>query len=410
MSANTILDDLVPVTSNDDLTNSITKFIEKNGVEGLTSFTQGQLDRWRQCSLNIAVTGNSGVGKSTLINTIRSLQPYDLGASPVNVIECTSVPKAYPHPENENLKFWDLPGVGTKKCPKQTYIAEMNFYQYDFFLIVSRTRFTENDMWLAKEINKMNKGFFFIRTQIDADIDNTQDEHATSFSEETLLTEIRNDCLTYLEKQNDLSPSIYLISGRLNNNQRWDYPRLMADLLTHFPLLKQHAFILAMSPICKDVVQTKIIHLRKRIWLVATASAAVAIIPAPFLSVGFDLTACIQETKVYRQQLGLTEDALRRLGERHQIPFERFASAIDDRIPIQAMASTGQFVISIAKSVAHSMVKQEGAKYIPFVGSAIASAASFGTTLYILNSILNDMEEAALKVQEIIVQSSANFN
>ncbi|CAF4561460.1 unnamed protein product [Rotaria sp. Silwood2] len=184
----------------------------------------------------------------------------------------------------------------------------------------------------------------------------------------------------------------------------------MADLLTHFPDLKRHAFILAMNPVCKDVVRAKTVHLRKRIWLVAVASAAVAVIPAPFVSIGFDLTACIQETKFYRQQLGLTEDAIRTLSERHGIPYERFTITIDERIPIQAVASVGQFVLSVARSVATSMIKQESARYIPLIGSAIASAASFGTTLYILNTILNDMEQAALQVQEIIVQSSANFN
>ncbi|CAF3379543.1 unnamed protein product [Rotaria sp. Silwood2] len=347
---------------------------------------------------------------------MRSLRPYDPGAAAVNVVECTSLPTAYPHPENENLKFWDLPGfdsdsVGTKKCPKQAYITAMNFNQYDFFLIVCRTRFTENDTWLAKKINKINKGFFFIRTQIDADIDNTQDEQEELFDEENLLANIRNDCLAHLESNNkNFSSALYLISGKLNNNQRWDYPRLMADLLTHFPDLKRHAFILAMNPVCKDVVRAKTVHLRKRIWLVAVASAAVAVIPAPFVSIGFDLTACIQETKFYRQQLGLTEDAIRTLSERHGIPYERFTITIDERIPIQAVASVGQFVLSVARSVATSMIKQESARYIPLIGSAIASAASFGTTLYILNTILNDMEQAALQVQEIIVQSSANFN
>jgi predicted GTPase len=97
--------DNLPIDSN-----SIAQFIKENGLNHLEEFTQNQLNQWKNCTLNIAVTGNSGVGKSTLINTIRSLRAYDHGAAAVNVIECTTEPTPYIHPENENLKLWDLPG------------------------------------------------------------------------------------------------------------------------------------------------------------------------------------------------------------------------------------------------------------------------------------------------------------
>ncbi len=298
-------------------------------------------------------------------------------------------------------------GVGTKKFPRETYIQDMNFDQYDFFLIVTKTRFSENDAWLAREIIRMNKGFFFIRTQIDADIKNAKDNQPNSFNEETLLTRIRNDCLSNL---NEITPSIYLISGLLNYNYRWDFPRLINDLISNFPILKRQAFTLAMCPINTDIIRAKIAEFKKRIWLVATASATVAVIPIPFASVGFDLTACIREVKVYRKQLGLTEDALRQLSEHHNIPFERLSIALNDKIPIELIANIGNFVLSSARSIALSIGTKETSRYVPIVGTAIASAASFGSTMYILNSILNDMEQAALQIPNIVFEFSSNFD
>jgi hypothetical protein len=286
----------------------------------------------------------------------------------------------------------------------------MHFEQYDFFLIIIRTRFTENDMWLASEITRMNKGCFFIRTNIDADLTDCQDDQPESFNEETILTEIKNNCLTNLRTLGVQSSSVYLISSLLENTSRWDFPRLCTDLIASFPALKRQAFVLAMSPICVTLIRAKIVELKKRIWIVATASAAVAAIPIPFASVGFDLTACIQETKVYRKQLGLTETALHQLSERHQIPFENFSIALKDKLPIQKVADIGKFLLSIARSVALTMASQEASRFIPIVGLAIASAASFGSTLYILNKILNDIEQAAITVQEIILRSSSNFD
>jgi hypothetical protein len=302
--------------------------------------------------------------------------------------------------------FW-FTGVGTDKFPQETYIQKMNFDQYDFFLIVTQTRFSANDAWLAREITRMNKGFFFIRTQIDVDIQNTKDDQSNSFDEQTVLTRIRNDCLTNF---NEISPSIYLISGLLTHNYLWDFPRLITDLITNFPIIKRQAFLLTMSPISTEIIRAKITELKKRVWLVATASATVAIIPVPFVSIGFDLTACIQEIKVYRKQLGLTEQALRQLSERHKIPYEQFSIAFNDRIPIQMVTDIGKFVLSSARSIALSLGTQQTSRFVPIVGTAIASAASFGSTMYILNSILNDMEQVALQIQKIVFEYSSNLN
>ena len=41
-----------------------------------------------------------------------------------------------------HLKIWDLPGVGTPNYPRSCYLEKIHFTRYDFFLILSRTRFT----------------------------------------------------------------------------------------------------------------------------------------------------------------------------------------------------------------------------------------------------------------------------
>jgi predicted GTPase len=110
--------DKLPIDSN--ITDSISQFIKENALNNLEAFTENQLNQWKNCPLNIAITGNSGVGKSTLINTIRSLRAYDKGAADVNVIECTQERTCYIHPDNENLKLWDLPGLDL-----------YNFYEID---------------------------------------------------------------------------------------------------------------------------------------------------------------------------------------------------------------------------------------------------------------------------------------
>ena len=45
--------------------------IDENGVSNIEKFVKERLQRWKSVELSIAVTGNSGAGKSSFINAIR---------------------------------------------------------------------------------------------------------------------------------------------------------------------------------------------------------------------------------------------------------------------------------------------------------------------------------------------------
>ncbi|CAN9502035.1 unnamed protein product [Ophioblennius macclurei] len=133
------------------------------------------LEEQKNTPLNIAITGESGSGKSTFINALRGIQDdEDEGAAPTGVVETTTEVKPYPHPSHPNVTLWDLPGVGTTKFSADKYLELVKFDRFDFFIIISATRFTENDVKLAQEIKKMGKKFYFLRSKIDSDLFNEQ--------------------------------------------------------------------------------------------------------------------------------------------------------------------------------------------------------------------------------------------
>ena len=86
-------------------------------------------------------------------------------------------------------------------------------------LIISRTRFTENDLWLAREIKKNGKHFFFIRTNIDQDLYNEKIDHPSTYNETLVLNRIRENCLAHIRTV-DESNSVFLISGRIQYTTR----------------------------------------------------------------------------------------------------------------------------------------------------------------------------------------------
>ena len=106
------------------------------------------------------------LGKSSFINKIRNLKAWQSGAAPVGVTETTVQPTLYSHPDNQNIELWDLPGVGTPNFPQSTYLHDVGFETFDCFIILSESRFTETDKWLASSVLKGGKRFYFVRTKV----------------------------------------------------------------------------------------------------------------------------------------------------------------------------------------------------------------------------------------------------
>ncbi|GAB5361070.1 hypothetical protein AAMO2058_000683200 [Amorphochlora amoebiformis] len=81
---------------------------------------------------NLAITGNSGTGKSSLNNAMRGLKPRDDGAAEVGVKETTLEPTPYTiDVAGKQMAMYDLPGAGTPRFPLESYIRNMGIKYFD---------------------------------------------------------------------------------------------------------------------------------------------------------------------------------------------------------------------------------------------------------------------------------------
>ncbi|XP_043943339.1 interferon-inducible GTPase 5-like [Protopterus annectens] len=176
-------------------------------------------------TLNIAIVGETGAGKSSLVNMLRGLSDDEEHAAPTGNIEITMAPAQYPHPSIPNVFLWDLPGTGSPTFLAKNYVKEMHFKSYDIFIIVSCCRFSENDVELVKEINKLNKPFYFVRSKIDNDIF-AEEEKYGNIDPEKVMDKIRNDCTRNLLKLGIEPVNIFLIS-RLHQDM-YDFSNLLS--------------------------------------------------------------------------------------------------------------------------------------------------------------------------------------
>jgi len=87
--------------------------------------------------------------------------------------------------------------------------------RYDFFLLISATRFSENDAWLANKIRRMGRSCFYVRTKIAADISNDKKAHPRrAHDEEAVISEIRENVVTHLEAGDNLLYAVMPLNDR----------------------------------------------------------------------------------------------------------------------------------------------------------------------------------------------------
>ena len=298
-----------------------------------------------------------------------------------------------------------MPGFGTKTYPDlETYCKKVQFDKYHTFLIFSCSRFTKNDVMLAQEIRKQGKSFFFIRTKID--VDYISEKRKKSFDEAKMLRDIRTDCLNNLNDDgyNPISGEhIFLISN--HHPSKWDFDRLTRAILDALPRYQRESLTLSLDAqisLSREILRRKVAIFRRRMWIVAGASATVAFAPIPGLSFGVDVALITYEINQYLTQLGIPKEG-------SEI-FEILDDTTKQRVVSLFLNFTTDAGIAsfLAKGVSAEGAVEEFFRLIPYIGSAIASALSFAGTFAVLSVALNRIEAVALAVLEDAAKRSVD--
>ncbi|XP_053254056.1 interferon-inducible GTPase 5-like isoform X1 [Podarcis raffonei] len=345
--------------------------------------------------LDIAVTGESGSGKSSFVNAIRGLGDEDEGSADTGVVETTKEPTPYSHPKHPNVTVWDLPGIGTPDFQSSTYLEQVNFSRYDFFILIASERFKSNHAQLAQEIQRLGKCFYFVRSKVDADLEATKKRRPKAYDEEAILRKIRENCKECLQAQGVAAPQVFLLSSWELN--KYDFIQLEETLEKELPSHKRHAFLMALPNISLSILQKKKEALQKQIWKLATISCGIAAVPIPGLSVACDITILVKSLSEYRQNFGLDDESLSKLAEKVGKNVEELKEVIES--PLTKEISRDLVVKMLTKAGGGALMLVEYfASTIPVFGSVTAGGISFGTTYYMLYSFLNEVAGDAQRV------------
>uniref|UniRef100_A0A3B4FID9 IRG-type G domain-containing protein n=1 Tax=Pundamilia nyererei TaxID=303518 RepID=A0A3B4FID9_9CICH len=359
---------------------------------------QQHLEKQDNIPLNIAITGESGSGKSSFVNSFRGVSDDDEGAAPTGVKQTTSEVTPYPHPNYSNVTLWDLPGIGTTKFPAKKYLKLVGFEKFDFFIIISNTRFTENDVKLAQETQKMKKKFYFVRSKIDNDIN--AERRKRDFSAERTLTEIRDDCVHSL--QGIESPRVFLVSSF---KQHWcDFSLLQETLERELPMKKRDALLFVMLNINPEITRKKKKAFQSKLKYWATLSAAGAAVPVPGLSANVDAAVLVGAVKHYVHAFGLDIPSLKRLSVSTGVPYTDLCAVITS--PLAAAEITTELLLKVMTQlvgVVKLIAAEEVSRLTLTAGIPAAMGLSFTITYTILNAIISSLMMLTGCLQRVMV-------
>lgn len=300
-------------------------------------------------------------------------------------------PTPYPHPKIKSVTYWDLPGTGTPNFKASEYLNKVQFRRYDFFIIIASERFKENHILLAREIQKMNKKFYFVRSKIDRDLRDSQERRPKTFNEKEILDKIRQDCVNSLKDNlnNIKSDSVFLVSSF--QPKKFDFSRLLKTFEDQLPSHKRSVYLLALPNISSQAIQMKKQALESVIPWVAVQAAAVSTVPG--LSDANEIASLSSHIQGYVESFGLDKKSLSNL------------AAKSGRSDLKHLMKSPFVIHGITSDlVSRELEKRNGAGYMiaksvfswfPGLSAAVSGPMSGAACSDLLSSALNEIAEDA---------------
>lgn len=328
-----------------------------------------KLDSEMEATVSVALFGQPGSGKSTLINKIVGKKVAETGVETDKTVKEASY-------EHNGLKFFDLPGYGTKNFPKETYLEKFNIKKYDLFLCVTSGKLHQADTEFFQLLLRFEKVCIFV-----------VNKHDELWEDGVSIEDLEQRKKADIEKHAGKGVTIIFTSCRrgtglddLNTNIQMNLDGAKKERWSRGAKAYSEKFLLAKKAACEKYVA-----------YAAAASAANGINPVPGVDVSVDIGILITLFKKIREAYGLDEDFLEYLMKSSYPIAVRMANDV-----VKYAAKEG--ILLLLKRFAGKQAVKMLTKYIPFVGQAIAAGLGYAITSNAGSSYLDECHKLAEEV------------
>ena len=369
--------------------NSSTK---ESSIEDVLNNIKAQVDLWENTEVKIAVTGQSGSGKSSLINAIAGSK-----IAPVGFVETTMEPKEY---KTENgIILVDLPGCGTANFPFESYVDDMKLSEFDAIVLVTANRFYEADIKLFNYVtNELKKPIFLVRTKMDDAVRDGAEDN--DLSRDEVIEMVLNDMI-HNTNVSDIS-KIYLVSSKPKQITHFDTARLIKDISENLPNIKKGKFISESAAYSEEAIKAKretITEVAKRY---AYLSAANGLNPVLGVNVAFDVGLLVKLTQTVLKSYGLVDSSIADYIKKSE-ESGKLHGTIQGISKWLAQYATEAGIKQILPKLAVAQASKSFSSWVPLVGQAIAAGIGYKMTSYYAEKLINESEEKAILALKLYI-------
>ncbi|GMH41793.1 hypothetical protein BSKO_09703 [Bryopsis sp. KO-2023] len=180
------------------------------------------LESWHKVSeINLAVAGESGTGKSSLLNALARGDVARTGVSETTGMpqKPCKIPVSDKDQEMGTINLWDLPGQGTMNFPAEKYIKDLGFRYYDAVILVLHNRVKEVNIRLVRLLQNHNVPVLVVVNKMDDIVESSKDDSTKRDMEET-FKHIRDRYTREFKRGGCVGISLFLLSSRMIKRER----------------------------------------------------------------------------------------------------------------------------------------------------------------------------------------------
>lgn len=245
--------------------------------------------------INLAVVGEAGEEKATLIRSLCGLGPQDGGTSSQSGVTM------YSNPQHPDFHLWDLPPVpSSAPFEAASYMDQVRFHRHNVVLMVSAQAPSANDVAVFLEALSLHqKTVYFLLLHAEKQAGK---EHLQKKSVEALVS------------HGVMEPKVYVVDpSRLD---QLDFPHLLQDMQRDLPEVRAHALLLALPAFSSAVVAQKKEAFQALVWAAASLSGGLSAVPVPFVASLADSEIAVRILSRAQTSLCVDDASVERLARR----------------------------------------------------------------------------------------------
>lgn len=328
-----------------------------------------QLEQDEKTMVSVALFGQPGAGKSSLINAIVGEKVAEVGVETDKTVEAAE----YVH---KGLKLVDLPGYGTKSFPKDEYFQRFGIQNLDLFLCVTSGKLLDADTQLFQELAHRGKACIFVVNR-----------HDELWEEGVDKKELEARKVHDIHKHVGKPVKVIFTSCR----QKTGLDLLEKEIMVNLAPAKQERWVRSAKAYSLELLAKKRAACEKHVTLAAGLSAANALNPIPGADIAVDVGILVKLFQDIRETYGLSDEFLGSLKLSSIGVVARLANNV-------AKYAVREGIMLLLKNMVGRVATKSVTKYIPFVGQAIAAGIGYKITSSVGEDYLNDCHQLAEEI------------